>query len=212
MTSASHRTSGFFRLLERPTAYLALQNLLGADSARRRFVEDFVRPFSGARIMDAGCGTGSLLDCLPTGVEYVGFDVNAAYIDSARRRYGHRGQFHCAGIEGGMSGEGELDLVVAVALLHHLDDENVHSLLGLAARALRPGGAFVSIDAVVHAGQSSIARALALADRGGRVRSPNGYRTLLEAHFEEVDDCVQQDMLRIPYSHYIARATARTKR
>jgi hypothetical protein len=27
-----------------------------------------------------------------------------------------------------------------------------------------------------------------------------------------VDDCVQQDMLRIPYSHYIARATARTKR
>ncbi len=206
VSRASHRTGGLFGVLERPAAYLALQSLLGAQSARRRFVEDFVRPFSGARILDAGCGAGSLLDSLPPDVEYVGFDVNAAYIESARCRYGDRGQFCCAGIEDAVSGDaGEFDVVVAVAFLHHLDDENVHRLLDLAARALRPDGAFVSIDAVFHVGQSWIARALAVADRGGRVRCPKGYRTLIEAHFEEVHDRVLQDMLRIPYSHYIAR-------
>src|SRR5204862_5055373 len=89
-------TGGVFRILQVPAGYLALQNLLGGWSARKRFVDEYVRPFSGARILDAGCGAGSLLDFLPPDVHYVGFDENPAYIESARRRYGTRGRFRCA--------------------------------------------------------------------------------------------------------------------
>jgi SAM-dependent methyltransferase len=202
----SHRTGGLFRLLELPAAYLGLQNLLGGVSARRRFVEEYVRPFSRARVLDAGCGTGSLLDYLPPDVDYVGFDSNAAYIDSAVKRYGPRGRFHCARAGEPIGGDGGFDIVVALAFLHHLDDDVAHQLLGQAALLLRPGGAFVSIDATLYPGQGWLSRALALADRGGSVRSPQAYRTLIGAHFKEVEDQVLTDLLRVPYSHYVARA------
>ncbi len=207
MARASHRTSGLFRMLERPAAYLAVQNILGGESARRRFVDEYVEPSRGARVLDVGCGPGSLLDFLPPDVDYVGFDFNPAYIERARRRYGDRGRFHCARVGDAVAGvDREFDRVVAVALLHHLDDDEARKVLAHAARVLRSGGAFLSIDATIHAGQSWIARALARADRGGRVRSPEDYRSLIETHFEDVEDVVLHDMLRIPYSHYIARA------
>ncbi len=203
----SHRTGGLFRSLEFPAVYLFLQNILGGVSARKRFVDEYVRPFSGARVLDAGCGTGLLLDYLPQGVDYVGFDLNPAYIDHARRRHGTRGRFICARAGEPRDRDGDFDLVVALALLHHLDDDAAAALLRDAAGVLRPGGAFVSIDAVFHPGQGFVSRALARADRGGAVRTPEQYRRLIGAHFDDVEDRVLTDMLRVPYSHYVARAS-----
>jgi len=205
----SHRTGGLFRILQIPAAYLALQDIVGGRSARKRFVDEYVQPFRGARILDVGCGTGSLLDFVPGDVHYVGFDENPAYIESALRRYGMRGRFRCAGVGEMLEDDEEFDLVVALAVLHHLDDDRVHSLLAHAARVLRPDGAFVSIDATLHEGQSWASRLFARADRGGRVRSPAAYRVLLAAHFEDVEDRVLTDLLRVPYSHYVARAGRR---
>jgi SAM-dependent methyltransferase len=211
----SHRTGGLFRSLEFPAVYLFLQNILGGVSARKRFVDEYVRPFSGARVLDAGCGTGLLLVYLPQGVDYIGFDLNPAYIDHARRRHGTRGRFICARAgeprdRDGQSlddSDGDFDLVVALALLHHLDDDAAAGLLRDAAGVLRPGGAFVSIDAVFHPGQGFVSCALARADRGASVRTPEAYRRLIGQHFNDVEDRVLTDMLRVPYSHYVARAS-----
>lgn len=203
----SHRTGGLFRSLEFPAVYLALQNILGGVTARKRFVDEYVKPFSGAKVLDAGCGTGLLLDYLPRDVDYVGFDLNPEYIDHAKRRHGARGRFICARVGELKAADGELDLVVALALLHHLDDDDAARLLRDAARMLRPGGAFVSIDAVFHPGQGFVSRALALADRGASVRTPEAYRRLIGQHFDDVEDRVLTDMLRVPYSHYVARAS-----
>lgn len=203
----SHRRGGLFRVLERPAAYLALQNVVGGERARKRFVDEYVRPFSRASVLDAGCGTGTLLDYLPPDVDYVGFDLNPAYVEAAIARHGARGRFFCARAGDVVEGEPQFDLVVALALLHHLDDASANAFLAEAARVLRPSGAFVSIDAVFHAGQGAISRLLAMADRGGGVRTPDAYRALIAGHFDEVDDRVTRDLLRVPYSHYIARAS-----
>lgn len=203
----SHRTGGLFRSLEFPAVYLALQNVLGGVSARKRFVDEYVRPFSGAKVLDAGCGTGLLLDYLPQDVDYTGFDLNPAYVDHAQRRHGARGRFICASVAELHGRDNEFDLVVALALLHHLDDAAAAQLLRDAARMLRPGGAFVSIDAVFHPGQGFVSRALARADRGASVRTPEAYRRLIGQQFDDVEDRVLTDMLRVPYSHYVARAS-----
>ena len=207
----NHRLTAIYRILERPRVYDRVQELLGARGARKRFVDEILRPFSGASVLDIGCGTGSLLDCLPADVEYVGFDSNRAYIDAAIRRYGDRGRFFCArlGEQPESLAENGFDFVVASALLHHLSDEDAHQLLAAARRYLESGGAFVSTDATRHHGQSFIARILVSLDRGTAVRTPESYRRLVEAHFEDIETWLLTDMLPVPYSHFVIRATTK---
>lgn len=205
----NHQSNGAYRILESPGVYERFQKLLGAHAARKRFVAEFLRPFSGARLLDMGCGTGSLLDYLPEDVEYHGFDMNPAYISSARLRYGDRGSFSSASVgDGGESfAEASFDFVVAKSILHHLSDDEAAELLGRASRCLRAGGTFVSSDPVRHDSQPMLARLVISLDRGRAVRSPEAYRRLVEACFEDVEARLVTDMLIIPYSHFIMRAS-----
>jgi SAM-dependent methyltransferase len=205
----THHSTGIHRILDRPRVYERIQRILGADAARRRIVQEFLRPFDGARILDIGCGTGSLLDYLPAKVDYVGYDLNRAYIESARARYGQRARFFCArvGGEGDAAGErSSFDFVVAKSLLHHLSDGEADGLLVTARRVLRQGGVFLSSDPVRHEGQSIVTKLLLSLDRGRSIRTPAGYRELILARFPEVDATLVTDLLAIPYSHYIVRA------
>jgi SAM-dependent methyltransferase len=205
----SHRVKGAYKLLERPGIYTRFQALLGGPGAFRRFVDEHLRPFEGARVLDVGCGAGTLLDYLPSTVRYAGYDVNPAYIEDARRRHGERGRFFCArvGEEPPEIEEGGLDFVVAVALLHHLNDDDASNLARSAVRLLGDGRSFVSIDPTLHEGQNWLARLMARLDRGGAVRSPDGYRRLLAPHFPSIEAWLLTDMLAIPYSHAVLRGT-----
>lgn len=203
----THRTAGWYRVLEFTGVYDLCQRALGGRAARGRFVRDFVRPEPGARVLDVGCGTGSLLDHLPRDVEYVGYDLNPRYIAAARERYGGRGRFFQARVGDPLPLEnGVFDLVVAKAILHHLGDDEAHQLIASARLQLRPGGALVTIDPAFHDLQSLVARALISLDRGRSVRTPEGYRQLVTAHFEIMEDHLLTDQLIVPYSHYVQRA------
>lgn len=205
----THHATGVHKILDRPGVYERVQRLLGARAARQRLVAEFLRPFPGARILDVGCGTGSLLDYLPPDVDYAGFDLNPAYIEAARKTYGPRGaRFYCARAGVGAEGlqERSFDLVVAKSLLHHLDDAEANQLLETAARLLRAGGVFFSSDPVRHEGQALIARALLALDRGRSIRTPDEYRALASGHFAAVETTLLTDLLPIPYSHFVMRA------
>jgi SAM-dependent methyltransferase len=206
----SHRSTGVYRILERPAVYQRFQAMLGGPHALRRFVDEFVRPQDGAALLDAGCGTGALLDYLPESVRYAGFDFNPAYIETARSRYGPRGTFLCARVGQELPDlrESSFDLVVAVALLHHLSDDDAGHLMRTAARLLAPGGTFVTIDGTLHPGQGLVSRTLARLDRGRAVRTPEAYRRLLEPHFANIERWLVTDMLAVPYSHCILRGAA----
>jgi 2-polyprenyl-3-methyl-5-hydroxy-6-metoxy-1,4-benzoquinol methylase len=207
----THHDTGVHKILDRPGVYERVQRLLGARAARRRLATEFLRPFAGARLLDVGCGTGSLLDSLPEEVDYVGFDLNPAYIEAAQKKYSHRrARFYCARAGVGAEGleERTFDLVVAKSLLHHLDDSEAHQLLETARRLLRAGGAFFSSDPVRHEGQALVAKVLLALDRGRSIRTPDAYRALASAHFATIETTLLTDLLPIPYSHFVMRATA----
>jgi len=204
----NHLSNGLYRLLERGAAYELFQKLLGARDARQRFVAEFLRPPARARVLDIGCGTGSLLEDLPIDVDYVGYDLNPRYIAAAEQRWGGRGRFFCArvGDEPLESTASGFDYVVAKGILHHLSDAEAEILVGSARRHLRLGGVLVTWDCVFHPGQSWIARLLISCDRGRRVRTPDGYRSLVAKSFTDIEEHLATDLAAVPYSHFILMA------
>ncbi len=196
-------TSGVRAIFSHPAIYNLAQRLVGAERARRLLVADyFPAAMDGLRILDIGCGTAEILQHLPDGIDYHGFDASTAYIDEARRRFGQRATFRAELVRSAeLADLPPFDLILAFGLLHHLDDDEAESLFRLAASALRPGGKLVTIDPVYTEPQSALARWIISKDRGCSIRTPDGYRALAEPAFDQIRASVRHDMLRIPYSH-----------
>lgn len=202
----SQKTDGLHAVLSHPAVYDLLQNLLGARRSRARLIQDHIRPRQGDHVLDIGCGTGELFSQLPAGLRYIGFDLSQAYIEAARKRFGDRARFECmdvADYEVGQELQQKADLVLAIGILHHLDDARARSLMRTAHAALKPGGRFISLDGAYVDGQSAIAHGLISRDRGQNIRTPSAYQALAEAEFGRVKGQVRSDMLFVPYTHYI---------
>lgn len=202
----SQITSGIRAILSHPAVYDLFQTLMGADRIRRELVAEHIRPQEGMRLLDIGCGTARILDYLPA-LSYHGFDLSREYIDEAEARYGDRGVFRCALVEEAtLQGEPPFDLVLAVGVLHHLDDESALQLMRLANTVLKDGGRLVTIDPCFDHAQNPIARFLVSQDRGQNVRSGGQYRELAFNAFTQVEGVVKH-RIWIPYTHWIMECT-----
>jgi SAM-dependent methyltransferase len=176
---------------------------MGGPVGRADFAQHMVRAYAGARVLDIGCGTGDILAYLPLGVDYSGYDVSPQYIAAAERRFGARGRFSCGILDGPqVLALSPFDIVVASAVLHHLDDDTVEGLMQTVGLALRDGGRFVSIDPVLVPGQNPVARFLIEHDRGLNVRDPEGYLSLVRPVFTDVRG-VLRHRAWIPYTHWM---------
>lgn len=202
----AHQRRGIRKVLELAWVYAAFKAFVQPLAAQRAFVAEFVPARAGAHILDIGCGTGWILDFLPAGLRYVGYDLNPKYIESAQERHGSRATFFCADITSQsvprIEGEG-FDIVLALGLLHHLTDREATHLCESAHAHLKPGGVFITFDGVYVPKQSPIARYLLSRDRGQAVRTPEGYLALTAPLFSKVERQVRTDLLRIPYTHFL---------
>lgn len=200
--------SGIRSILSKPIVYRTFQDLVGSVAVTKETVRQ-LDASPGDAILDIGCGTATILDHLPA-CRYVGFDVSESYIESAREQYADRGTFYTSPVSGLASQQiiehGPFDLALAKGVLHHLSDDDAKDVFVLAAKALRPGGRFVTVDPVLEEGQPRLARALVKRDRGMNVRSADGYVALASGAFTQVESAVRHDMLRMPYSHAFIRA------
>lgn len=195
-------------LLALPWAYRGFSAIVGAKRSRAELVRQYVRPQQGDRVLDCGCGPGEFVDHLP-GMEYVGVDIDPRYVADARRRFGDRATFRLGPVGPDTIREiGRYDLMLAMGLLHHLDDETVRGFLSVARRALKPTGRLVTVDPCYTSNQSSAARALVRLDRGAHVRWQDEWPPLIESAFERYSVHVRHDLLRIPYTHAITECFA----
>jgi 2-polyprenyl-3-methyl-5-hydroxy-6-metoxy-1,4-benzoquinol methylase len=201
-------TSGVRRILDDSRVYDALQAMLGVRAVYRRIVAEHLQLRPGERLLDIGCGPAAIVDVLPDGVEYDGFDVSEQYIETARRRHGERGRFWAQRVSAATVAQlPPFDGVLAFGVLHHLDDDEAAQLCDLAWQALRPGGRLVTYDPCFHDGQSPIARFLVRRDRGQNVRWPDGYETIVRRRFPDVRRTIFTGHLRIPYTATVLTAT-----
>jgi SAM-dependent methyltransferase len=198
--------SGLRSVLASPRIYELWSRLVGGEAGRSTLIREYIRPSPGARVLDLGCGPGELVRLLGD-VDYVGVDVSERYIAAARRSVGGPAEFRvgdATSLDADLRG---FDLVVALGVIHHLDDDSALRLLSGARAALGPDGRFVSVDPVLTSDARGAARLLVSWDRGGHVRGPGEYRRLAESTFGRVQCDVRQDLLRIPYLHCVLECT-----
>lgn len=199
-------TSGIRAIFSSPIIYSVFQNIMGAHDVRTTLVEEFVRPFSGCAILDIGCGPADILTYLPE-VDYCGFDISDAYIARANKRFGLRGKFFCQELtHADVEKMPQVDIVLALGLLHHLDDESAIGVLQLASQALKPGGRLLTFDPCFDAEQNLISRFLVGIDRGQNVRTRAGYESIASAVFESPRVEVRHRAW-IPYTHCFMECT-----
>jgi SAM-dependent methyltransferase len=152
-------------MLERPLSYRLWQ----APFAESKFSPVLRHNDLGRvrRVLDVGCGPGTNTHHF-AGVDYLGIDLNEAYVDYARRLHGR--DFEVADATEFEVPAGErFDFVLINSFLHHIDDDGCIHVMEL---VLPP--------------ELSAGRALARLDRGDFARPLEHWRSLLGESFEEV--------------------------
>lgn len=125
--------------------------LLGADSARRTLI-DQAGLSSGARILDVGCGTGTMvvwIKRLHPDVSVVGLDPDPDALARAEHK-AHREKLSIQ-FDRGFSdhlpyADQSFDRVFSSFMYHHLPSDEKPRTLEEVRRVLRPGGSFHLLD------------------------------------------------------------------
>ena len=198
-------------VLARPWAYQLFFNVIGAPERSRILVRDYIRPRPGDRILEIGCGPGTIVPYLPES-EYVGFDLSEEYIEQARTKFRGkypRVKFFCERVsEYTLPQRSYFDVVLALGILHHLDDAEALQLFAMAHEALKPGGKLITLDGVWTNNQSGAARYLLARDRGQFIRTQAQYVTLGSRVFSTIKPSIRHDLLRIPYTHLVLECSS----
>lgn len=131
--------------------YDPVVSLLGGDRARHYLIEQAgIQP--GQRILDIGCGTGTLVVLIRrlfSQVEAVGLDPDPRALNRAARKAKRAGvSIH---LDQGFSDRlphqnASFDRVFSSFMFHHLDEQGRERTLSEVVRVLKPGGSFHMLD------------------------------------------------------------------
>jgi SAM-dependent methyltransferase len=177
--------------MERTLVYRAWQ----APFAERKFEPILTHNDLGRvrRVLDVGCGPGTNTRHFD-GSHYLGIDINPSYVESARRRYSR--DFRVADVRRYEVDSGErFDFVLINSFLHHIDDAHVRSVLSQVRGLLTDDGHVHVLELVLPSGRS-VARRLALWDRGDYPRPLGDWQRLFNEHFEPA--VVEPYQLKLP--------------
>jgi SAM-dependent methyltransferase len=198
--SAASERRGLWSALSDPRLYDAFQTLIGTRRWLRKFARNTIRARSGDRLLDIGCGPGALLRYLPA-TSYIGFDRSESYIQRARLQFGSLGTFICDDVRHFSQYKFEqVDIAVAIGLLHHIDDEVALEMFRAIAAILKPDGRLVTADPCFHADQTALQRLVVKSDRGAHVRPYGRYLELCQSVFPDAQAKFQSGYLPFPYS------------
>jgi ubiquinone/menaquinone biosynthesis C-methylase UbiE len=124
----------------------------GRDKATRGKLIELAEPAPGEKVLDVGCGTGTLALAIKRQVgtgEVHGIDASPEMIQFAKEKSTKNGSdidFQVALIEAIPFPDASFDLVTSSLMLHHLPDVVKAKGFLEIRRVLKPGGRFMAMD------------------------------------------------------------------
>ena len=129
-----------------------------ANAMRRQALPPLAEAFAGRdqrklRLIDIGCGTGRFLDFVKQAwprLPALGLDLSEAYIRHARRHLKRWSRINLvvANAEAIPAPDNSCDAVTSIFMLHELPPNVRRTVIGEAARVLKPGGRLILIDSL----------------------------------------------------------------
>lgn len=156
--------------------------LLGGDAARAALLDQAV-VHPGHRVLDIGCGTGSLVVLIKReypDVDVVGLDPDPRALARARRK-GQRAALSIQFDQGFSDelpyAEGSFDRVFSSFMFHHLETDEKEKTLREVCRVLKPGATFHMLDFATP-GSNSAGRITRLLHSSHRLKDNSDDRIL----------------------------------
>lgn len=192
---------GLKDILSIPEVYILWQKLVGDYKLRKIYCQDYIKAQENSRILDIGCGPANMVDYLPKNIDYVGFDDSNIYIKNAKKKFPQKNySFFCQRVDFAQDFEEKFDIIMANAIVHHIDNNEADKLISFASRNLKPNGKFITLDGCFTQNQSWIKNWLLKNDRGKFVRNKDEYFNLFSKYFKEIKVSLREDLYNIPYT------------
>ena len=171
---------------------------------RTIFVSEYIMPFNGCKILDIGCGPGTIVPYLGN-VEYLGIDNNPLYIDKANKKFANACiNFECGDVTSASKKKsGYYDRVIMSGVLHHISDKEAIECIKAAKCLLKPEGRFCSIDGTYTPETGAIGKLILSKDRGKHVRKPPEYSNLIKPYFPNALSVIRKDIMNLPVSYIV---------
>ena len=165
------------RVSDNPVLFIFFRGILENNfKAIRAVVRKELKLGQGLRSLDLGCGPGAFSD-LFDGDDYVGVDMNARYIEYARRA--RKGAFLRGDARKVELPDARFDQALIFGLLHHLPDEDVRAVLGELKRLMGPGGRALIIEDIPAVSKLNlIGHLIHNVENGEHIRPAEEYRRL----------------------------------
>jgi SAM-dependent methyltransferase len=166
----------------------------GQEPGIRRMTIELASIKEGERVLDVGCGTGTLAIAARRQAgaagEVHGIDPSMEMITVAREKAAKAGvdaQFQAAVMEKLPFPDGHFDLVLSSLMLHHLPAEVKRAGFAEVNRVLKPGGRFLAVDIAESGGFIGHILRMHLRRHGQEGKLGEAPEMLRAAGFEDVE-------------------------
>jgi predicted TPR repeat methyltransferase len=187
------------RILSNDLVYDIFQTCVGSYRFRKRFLSNLDLTLE-SRVIELGCGTGITLETMRNN-HYIGIDISQKYLQKAHNR-NTSARLILGDVSSSQTFEDisatKKDLVLALALWHHIDDDQMIKTLQNISGISQVGTKVYSLDPFVDELTSSSASWVARNDRGKFLRSVKHLEELANFAGFHLESKVSRRELYIP--------------
>ncbi len=167
---------------KRPLYFIFLRKVIELNFRKqKKIIGEVFKDQTMKKILDVGCGTGEYSDCFNP-QNYIGIDISHDYIKHARKTKDRK--FLVMDATNLSFPNNCFDIILIVAILHHLDDKQASRVLKEAKRVLKSNGRILIMeDAKIKDLDNLIVRFIQRYDLGAKIRTPQTYRDMFSKYF-----------------------------